>query len=177
MQKNKNQGDSISEYEYLLHIFIPILAAILVNAFIYLYGWNSERPLYKGLPPGYVIAVVWIIILGMLGYAHYLTYYSYASWIIVIALIYCLLYPFLTGLSKGDSIHRLVFQILFTKASSRNRPEPDSYFYNVIALLIAIVVCVTAYLENQKTIWFTLPFLLWTLYVSIITNKYVNNLL
>lgn len=144
------------KYLYLLHIFVPIIAAGIINLVIYLQGWNreeqdKEKKQYNDkLPPGYVIAIVWTILLGLLGYAHYLTYPSFASWIIVLAIIYCLLYPFLVinPAIKGVSENLL----------------------NFLALIFALVVCVLSYIQKNFTIFFTIPFVVWTLYVNIVTT-------
>ena len=136
----------------LLHILAPIIAAGGINAYIYLNGWNNDDkkniPRNQYLPPGYVIAIVWILILGLLGFAHYLTYFSYASVVILLAIIYCLAYPFLTsGLQMTNSA-----------------------FYNFMAFLMATLVAVSAYSKKQMAAVYTLPFVIWTLYVNIVTN-------
>lgn len=135
--------------KYLFHIFIPIIIAIIVNSIIYSSGVNidSNKDNIKMLPPGYVIAIIWIIILGLLGYANYLVRNSFASFIIIIAIVYCLLYPFLTNKYKKLNISNKTFDSL--------------------ALAIAILVCFMCYLQDSKTIYYTLPFVIWTLYVNI----------
>ena len=138
-------------FKSLLHIFMPILAAIIINIVIYAKGWNKNkeenRELTKLLPPGYVIAILWIFILGLLGYVHYLTFPSYVSIFVLIVIIYCLSYPFLTsGLqeNKGD-------------------------IYNILAFAMAIIVSIIVFLYNKKAAIYTIPFFIWTSYVSIIT--------
>ncbi len=158
---------------YLFHVLIPIIAAILVNLFIYVYGWNANKttkPVAKCLPPGYVIGIIWIILLGLLGYAHYLVYPSYSSTIIVVTILYCLSYTFLISLDSNDQLYQIIFKILYVKKSNfdKHYNMPD-VFFNVIAFIIAVVVCITSYMQNIKTIYFTSPFVLWTLYVNICT--------
>lgn len=142
------------KYSYLLHIFLPIIAAGIINLIIYLQEWNKEKSnntnANKNLPPGYVIAIVWTIILGLLGYAHYLVYPSYASYIILLAIIYCLLYPIIVINPNVKNVY-------------------DNLF-NFIALVLALLVCILAYKRKSSTLLLTLPFVIWTLYVNIVTN-------
>jgi tryptophan-rich sensory protein len=155
---------------YLFHILVPIIIASLINLFIYVNGWssNTKEQENKYLPPGYVIGIVWIIILGLLGYANYLTYPTSASWIVIIAIIYCLFYPFLVMNPTTDNI---AYKILFSKPTrkhvSRSIPE---WFYNLLAFIIAVIVAFLCYREKQMTIYYTMPFVLWTTYVNIVTN-------
>jgi tryptophan-rich sensory protein len=133
-----------------IHILVPVVAAILLNVFIYTQGWNKENQQKeepnKLLPPGFVIAIVWILILGLLGYTHYLVYPSSASWIIVAAVLYCLAYPFLTaGLQKH-------MQVL-----------------NALSFFVALAVTISTFIYNNFSALFTIPFLLWTAYVTIVT--------
>lgn len=138
------------DMKIFIHILVPIFGAVLINILIYALGWNREnREQSNGnklLPPGYVIAIVWILILGLLGYTHYLVYPSVASWIIVAAVIYCLAYPFLTaGLSKHMKV------------------------LNALSFFIALAVTISTFLQNNYSALFTLPFLIWTAYVTIVT--------
>jgi tryptophan-rich sensory protein len=135
----------------ILHVILPILAAVIINIVIYTQGWNSNNSnnskASKYLPPGYAIAIVWIFILGLLGFTNYLVWPSTASIVIIIAIIYCLAYPFLTaGLqeNKGD-------------------------IYNILALIIAIIVSMTVFMQKKKAVLYTIPFFIWTTYVSIVT--------
>jgi tryptophan-rich sensory protein len=134
----------------IVHILLPIVAAIIINAIIYsekMSRQNKNNKLSKYLPPGYVIAVVWMIILGLLGYVHYLVYPSQQSVIIVMAILFCLAYPFLTnGLQQS-------------KAG----------VYNVLSFIIALVVFISVYSKRKNAVYYVLPFLLWTFYVASIT--------
>ena len=111
-------------------------------------GWNKQSNNNKLLPPGFVIGIVWIIILGLLGFTFYLTYPTQSAWIVILSIIYCLAYPFLT---------------------SGLRQEKSS-IYNSIALVIATIVSISVFMQNRIHALYTLPFLLWTAYVVIITN-------
>lgn len=130
----------------LFHILIPIILAIIINFYIYTQGWNNNNKNTKGLPPGYVIGAIWIVILGLLGYIHFLLYPSIESWFIVFTIIYCLSYPFLTSGLK----------------------ETNNTIYNIIALILAIIVFIGVFYKNKLMSLLVIPFLLWTLYVNII---------
>jgi tryptophan-rich sensory protein len=139
------------KFKVLLHTLLPILAAIIINIVIYTQGWNNNggenKEISKLLPPGYIIAIVWIIILGLLGYVHYLTFPSYISVFILIVIIYCLSYPFLTAGLKEDK----------------------GDIYNILAFAMAIIVSIIIWLYNKKVVLYTLPFLIWTTYVAVVT--------
>lgn len=132
----------------ILHVILPILAAVIINIVIYTQGWNNNNyEPSKYLPPGYAIAIIWIFILGLLGFTNYLVWPSTASIIIIIAIIYCLAYPFLTtGLQedKGDT-------------------------YNILAFIIASTVSMIVFMHKKTAVLYTLPFFIWTMYVSIVT--------
>tara|TARA_B110000003_G_C16628906_1_gene525899 strand:+ start:1891 stop:2289 length:399 start_codon:yes stop_codon:yes gene_type:complete len=126
---------------WYIHIIIPIILAIILNYYIYTQKWNNNDPNPK-LPPGYIIGSIWIIILGLLGYIHFLLYPSIQSWIIVITILYCLAYPFLTSGLQNT-------------------------IYNLISLFLAIIVFISVYYKNKLQIIYVIPFLLWTSYVNI----------
>lgn len=132
----------------IMHIFTPIILAFIVNGIIYINGWNKNNNNNKLLPPGYVIAIIWVLILGVLGYTHYLLYPSKESWIIIFAILYCLAYPFLTSGLKNSA---------------------NANIFNLIALIISIIVFISVFLNNKLTSMFILPFLLWCTYVNIVS--------
>lgn len=137
----------------LLSVLVPVLLAVLLNAFIYLMGWNRESNKdasqdIQGLPPGYVIAIIWIVILGLLGYTFYLVYPTVSAWIIVMAITYCLAYPFLTSGLRQD----------------------NAWLLNLLSLVIAIIVMISVFLQDMMASLCVVPFVVWTLYVNIITN-------
>jgi tryptophan-rich sensory protein len=143
----------------LPHILLPILAAGIVNAVIYTQKWNDkpmDKETSKLLPPGYAIAIIWIFILGLLGYIHYLVYPSNVSYFIMAVILYCLAYPFLTA---GLDAER-------------------SGIYNIIAFVLAFAVTTSVYLQKnaKNPTVFTLPFLIWTGYVAGITIKQFNGI-
>lgn len=146
---NIGTGGSISKYVYLIHIFVPILLAIIINFIM------NRQKLYikdyepnKYLPPGYIIGIVWTIILGFLGYAHYLKHNSLTSVYIIVIIIYCLSYPFLTY----------------------KRSEEEAQVFNLIAVILAITLFIMLFIDNIYDSLYVLPFLLWCVYVFIVTT-------
>jgi len=156
---NANIIMKIEKYIYLIHIIIPIFLACIVNLYIFkneLYKNNDKRNIY--LPQGYIIGIIWTIILGLLGYLHYLTYEkSILSRIIVFIIIYCLLYPLLTyKLDNSESIK-----------------------YNLLGLLLAFILFILIILKyKQKNIIYiyVLPLLFWNIYICIITIFFDDNI-
>lgn len=148
------------KYEYLYYIFIPIIFAIIVNAIIFsqkIYNNNDTNKIRSNmLPPNCIIAIVWIIILGLLGDANYIVRNSYASVFITLAIIYCIVYPFLTSNIKISS-----------KIDRYQKLNISNQTYDTIAVILASIVCIMSYIKNNITIYLTLPFLIWTLYIYI----------
>ena len=133
---------------WYIHILVPIIWAIILNFYIYIQGWNNDNQKNSKLPPGYIIGSIWIIILGLLGYIHFLLYPSVYSWFIVLTILYCLSYPFLTS----------------------GLQNTDNNYFNLIALILAIIVTIIMYYKSN--IIYVIPFLLWTFYVNIILNVF-----
>lgn len=133
---------------WYIHILVPIMLAIVLNFYIYTQGWNNDNEKNSKLPPGYIIGSIWIIILGLLGYIHFLLYPSVYSWFIVLTILYCLSYPFLTS----------------------GLQNTDNNIYNVIALILAIIVTIIMYYKSN--IIYAIPFLLWIFYVNIVINVF-----
>jgi len=133
---------------WYIHILVPIILAIILNFYIYIQGWNNDNQKNSKLPPGYIIGSIWIIILGLLGYIHFLLYPSVYSWFIVLTILYCLSYPFLTS----------------------GLQNTDNNYFNLIALILAIIVTIIMYYKSN--IIYAIPFLLWTFYVNIVVNVF-----
>lgn len=135
------------EQRIVLHILVPILLALAMNALIYIKGWNRTPQQIKSarlLPPGYVIAIVWTVILGVLGYVHYKLYPHPAHWVVVATIGYCISYPVLTSGLKDDRAPLL----------------------NTVALLLAILVAITTANVQKEATVYTSPLLAWTSYVK-----------
>lgn len=107
-----------------MHVITPIAFAIVINSIIFTSGWTervdggkekeTEDPTIENyLPPGWVIGMVWIFILGLLGYGAWLVrdvMHVYIMFVFVI--VYCLLYPFYTA-GLQQSIGRYMNAIAF----------------------------------------------------------------
>jgi len=87
----------------LLGLFIGI--TIIANVYLFSsknsYVSNSIR--YRLLPPSYIIATVWTILIGLMAYSQWLVYNQikdgkglWKLYLIPILFIYCVLYPFYT---------------------------------------------------------------------------------
>ena len=140
----------------------PVVLAAAVNGVIYSRGWDSSRgskddinvtseghaSQSKGLPPGWAIAVIWTVILALLGYAHYRTFPSPASFAILAAIVYCLAYPFLTGGLKVNSHGKVL---------------------NTGTLIIAaVVLAAVALRKDGRAALATIPLLAWAAYVNVV---------
>ena len=132
-----------------LNILVPVVAALLVNAIIYALGWNKRvdgKEEVKHLPPGWAVGLIWVVILGLLGYLRFVLRESWIGSItIVVVILYCLAYPFYTSGLKQD-IGRLM---------------------NVIALILAAVAAMVVAAINVWAVPYVLPLLIWSSYVNI----------
>jgi tryptophan-rich sensory protein len=134
----------------LFYIFTPVILAIILNLIIYSFKWNKNEP-NPYLPPGYVIGIVWIIIFGLLGYAYYLILnernkITLGSISIILMILFCLLYPFLTGGFNNKYISRLL---------------------NMLTLIFSIIVGFIIFSESKYIYLYIIPLILWSLYVNI----------
>jgi len=140
------------------HIIIPVLLAILMSFFIYVFGINknsdNNKIKYKQntklFPPGYVIGIIWTIIFGLLGYAHYLVYklnngINIGSISIVLVIIFCLIYPFITSL-------KFKYGLLL----------------NLITLIISFILGIIIILQSKYIFLYIIPLILWASYVNVV---------
>ena len=139
------------------HILTPIILATIINIIIYSVGWNMDKKnkeKYKLLPPGYVIAIVWTIILGLLGYLHYLIWnlnnqkFSLASISIILFILFCLAYPFLTN---GMNINK-------------------GLLLNLITLVLAFILAIIVLYETNNIFYliYLIPLIIWAFYVNLV---------
>jgi tryptophan-rich sensory protein len=150
----------------LYHVLIPVLLALSMNSIIYIFGINkiSEQKdkqkdtqkdkqnseYFKLFPPGYVIGIIWTIIFGLLGYAHYLMYklkdrINIGSVSIVLVIIFCLLYPVITSL-------KFTYGLLL----------------NLITLIISFVLGFIIILESKYIFLYIIPLIVWASYVNVV---------
>jgi tryptophan-rich sensory protein len=139
------------------NIFIPILLAIILNIIIFSYGWNKIYTKYKRnklLPPGGIVGIIWMILFGLLGYVNYslitmknktqITYLT--SGFLILFIIFCLSYPFLTN----------------------GLQEKNAYLLNVLTLILSIILFIMVYTQSKTISYYLIPLLLWALYVNVI---------
>jgi tryptophan-rich sensory protein len=137
-----------------VHVLTPVLAAGLVNAL----SFSRKLPItkYKNpwIPPGPIVGLVWLVLLGLLGYVHFKLYkkagneFSEACLTIVVFVLYCLAYPLLTSLSPNPMV---------------------GVFLNIVALGFALFVTLRVFAEDSTLLPYMIPLLGWTSYVNIVT--------
>ena len=111
-------------------------------------GWNKNRaPKYTKLPPGWVIAIVWTVLLGLLGCVSYFVKDSIFSFGIVWSLIVlCLLYPLYTrGLQDGKIMRYansgvLLYSICVIILLIYLETRINHYVYYIIVCLLPLIV-------------------------------------
>src|SRR3990167_4336593 len=130
-----------------LYVLIPIVIAIILNLIIFGLKWPSNSTNNRFLPPGWLIGVIWVIVLGFLGYALYLTTKArdnVSSVFIVILMLICLAYPFYTrGLTTGTA----------------------AKVGDVATLVIGFAVTVVVALRTPQAVPYLIPLLVWASYV------------
>lgn len=134
----------------ILHTLIPVALACAVNGVIYGLGWAQRNDnTFKYIPPGYVIAGIWIALFSVLGFCLSLLW---GIWIPYIALssllVFCILYPFLTG----------------------GLQEKRGKLLNVITLIFAFLVSWVCHTYNDSTVYYFIPLLIWVSYVNIVQS-------
>ena len=133
-----------------LHIFIPIFLAIMMNGIIYFFKLNKDQINNPYLPKGYIIGIVWTIILGLLGYTHYLLYeknkmITITSLSLIILILFCILYPVFTNLKVKSGL-----------------------LLNLITLIFSFIVSLMIIIESKYIFMYMIPLLGWVCYVNII---------
>lgn len=148
-----------------LSVAVPVLLAAAVNFVLYAKGSIGQRSsastssaaqaaaYRKLLPPGWAIAVIWTLIFGLLGYAHYRCFPSVASFAIAVTLAFALAYPFLT---QGLQVSR------------------RAKILNTVTLILAAVTMALVVGHgidrsvDTRAILATAPLLVWASYVNIV---------
>jgi len=138
-------------YDEILAIATPITLACLMNGVIYSTGMNNSKARNMWLPPGYVIACVWIVIFGLLGYVYYhLEADSLGRYAIVATIAFCLSYPLITGL-KVSRIETIM---------------------NGLTLAIALAATGVVVYEKKELSYYMIPFVAWAMYVNVVTSLF-----
>lgn len=153
----KNSDDGILDAWIQIAIFVG--AAILVNIFIYVFGY-VKTTMYakiksnKWFPPGIIVGLIWIIIFGFLGYSHYLVWkevggVSVASVAIIVFAVYALFYPII--------------------AFGRER---RAKFMDFFALILAFVVALLVIEKSVNAFYYLIPLLVWASFVNLLELYY-----
>lgn len=144
-----------SKLAVIANIAVPIVAALVVNGIIYAMRWNSEdrtraqsESSSRLLPPGGVIAAIWVVIFGFLGYTRYLVRYDpVANASVIVLLLLCLSYPFITaGLDWRAGV-----------------------IANVVTLIFGFGAAIPVYACRRLALAFMAPLLVWLSYVNIVS--------
>lgn len=131
----------------LYYILIPIVLATLLNILIFTKKWNNIQR--KHLPPGWIIGIIWTVILGTLGYLlflskqHKITYFAIAGLIVFI-----LAYPFLT-----------------------NKFVEKTKFFDTVTLILSVLVAIMLFFQKGMVLYM-LPLLVWVLFVKYTDSYY-----
>jgi tryptophan-rich sensory protein len=98
----------IRDLPTLVLIFVGI--AVIVNLFSLSYSRSQYRE-YKNLPPGYIIGIIWIVLIGCMAYAQSLVLSlskkKWIEWLIPSLFLYCVLYPFYTNAFRNEWISQI----------------------------------------------------------------------
>ena len=131
----------------LLHVLVPVLAACAMNVLIFSLGWNMRTgPVNPWIPPGAVVGAIWIVLLGLLGYVHYLCHDHWSRFLVIGTVVFCVMYPVFTAGLKQTRVARLL---------------------NLLTLLIAFVAAWGVHESGSRVAtWCMLPLVLWASYVN-----------
>lgn len=147
----------------ILYILIPILIAFLINIKMYRKDSNTMKDIdIRYLPPGYIIGVVWIIMLALMGYVLYLlslkfkseslrnslyVNFNYQIFLILFLIIFCVMYPYLTS--------------LFNERFMKN--------YNYLTIFVVLYIFYEINKISFDISKYLIPLILWVGYVSLVT--------
>jgi len=140
----------------VLNIAIAVGAALILNAVIFLLGWDSStdyapQPWFE--PPGWVVGLVWLVLFSLMASARW-TLNSYtiigvvrARAMITLLIVSCLLWPFYS-LAIGSLVGGLIG--------------------NIVTIVLAVAAMVFAWPRSRDAALFILPTVLWVTYATVI---------
>jgi tryptophan-rich sensory protein len=137
-----------------VHVLAPVIAAALLSSLIFRRNLTITQYKNPWIPPGPFVGLVWLVLLGLLGYVHFKLYkkannkFTTTCILIICYILYCLAYPTLTSLSSNP--------MLMT-------------FLNQAALLVALLVTYRVFTDDSTLLLYMVPLLAWLTYVNIVT--------
>ena len=137
-------------YFLLYNIFVPVLLALVMNGIIFTFELNKHKNKVNPLlPPGYVIGGIWVFLLGLLGYVHYLLYelkngISVASLFTIFIILFCISYPLITGLKQKTGL-----------------------LLNLITLILSFILSILVIIESKYIFIYTIPLVSWAIFVNV----------
>jgi tryptophan-rich sensory protein len=145
-------------------ILIFAAAAVVFNILWFVFQWYRksgamEYKRNKLIPPGWFIAIVWVVLFGLLGYSHWLVRdanegkASLASIAIIVVGVWCLLYPIFVYL-VGYKYVRLV---------------------NLLSLIVVFTLGLIIITESEKAFYWTIPLIFWNAYINFADSMYCSN--
>jgi tryptophan-rich sensory protein len=136
------------------------VVALILNFVWFAFRWGSMRNTsYKRnpmIPPGWIIAIVWTVLFGFFGYAHWLVRkankgkVSLGSVAIIVVAVWCLLYPLFIWMA-GTGYSRTV---------------------NLFSLLVSFALGVIVFNESELAFYYLLPFIAWGAYICFADSVY-----
>lgn len=133
----------------IAYIVAPIMLSLIINGVVFATRKQNENMKRNLLPPGWAIGTIWVILLGLIGYANYVLHglKDFVSLALVTCIILaCLTYPLYTQNFKNESLIKI--------GNSSNL---------VFAFLCSIIIA----MRSPKVLPYILPLLIWNSYVVI----------
>ncbi len=130
----------------VVYIALPVIMAVALNVLIALGTKQSRAPSSKSawLPPGPVIGGVWLVILGLLGNAMWLSRDSpVAVWSLAVTVAWCLSYPLVTGLRANNMA-------------------------DITSLIVSFSAATIVASQRPSAMPFVVPLLVWVAYVNVV---------
>lgn len=151
-----------------LIIFFFVLAALIVNGFVYYYGWSktgSQKDIWNVYqnsltPPSFTIAFFWLAIFGFLGYSFYLLVRENDGKL-TLGSIFVL----------GYGVFALAYPLLTWKSNEKN-----ANVINYIAIILAYVVSLVVITEYVNAFYYLLPLIIWVSYIGLTDSIMYRNL-
>lgn len=136
----------------MLAILPHVLAPIVVSTIVMIFVLQTDRLQQGGrttneyLPPGWTVGLIWVFILGVLGFAHYLAFArrDYTACVVLIGIILkCISYPFYAinaTLAKVGNVTTLLAGCLVAVYFALTLPVVLPYMFPLMTWLSYVVV-------------------------------------